>query len=456
MILACIILLSSCKPDHSEVRLLFTGDILLSRNVKAELNFRKTFPWEHLRNRFHPADLVIGNLEGAVGSAGDQLNHLSGSPVFAIDSSDIELLYKAGFKMITIENNHIFDLGTEGKARTISTLQKNHIKPISFENSPNFIRVKGLVLSFIAINLIPNKHRMKQQLPAIGLKQKLRLAQSLSNLVIVSIHWGSELLEWPNKEQRDAAEWLTSNGADIILGSHPHVVQKPELINGKPVFFSLGNHLFDQKYPETKKGLVAEITIKNGKVYCAGFKTGNRKNSFYPEFLEYDDFSLKPLLFRGHLFTVNDLTLIPFSIDGSNKIVLQAFKKGNLIWNSHPMPLVSIFKFSAGEGKDNLLTLEKHYSTIDNETNIRPYVYSIDHEGLLARWRGSALAWPLLDAVVSPDNDQILCALHRGDAFIMIGNEHKQKRIAAYQWNGFGFKGLSDSVTCKSCKDVFE
>ena len=54
---------------------------------------------------------------------------------------------------------------------------------------------------------------------------------------------GSELLAWPNKRQRESAQWLIKNGADIINGSHPHVAQKPEIFDGKPIFFSLGNHL---------------------------------------------------------------------------------------------------------------------------------------------------------------------------------------------------------------------
>jgi poly-gamma-glutamate capsule biosynthesis protein CapA/YwtB (metallophosphatase superfamily) len=54
----------------------------------------------------------------------------------------------------------------------------------------------------------------------------MRLACSLANIVIVSIHWGGELLDWPNKVQRETASWLIKNGADLIIGSHPHVIKK--------------------------------------------------------------------------------------------------------------------------------------------------------------------------------------------------------------------------------------
>ena len=64
-----------------------------------------------------------------------------------------------------------------------------------------------------------------------------------------------------------------------------------------------------------------------------------------------------------------------------------------------------------------LLSLERHPSSIDNEVGLRPYVYAIGPHGLIARWRGSALAWPLVDAVSTESG--ALCALHRGDSFLL-------------------------------------
>lgn len=184
---------------------------------------------------------------------------------------------------MTVENNHSLDLGLKGKSKTISALVENSLKSISLENSPYFFNTKGCIISIIAVNLVMNRDSSKYKIPSTELKQKLSLARTFSNIVIVSVHWGSELLEWPNTEQRNSAKWFISNGADIIIGHHPHVVQKPELIDGKPVYFSLGNHLFDQKYSSTKEGLIADIEIKNGKFYCKGIKTLNQINSFNPE-----------------------------------------------------------------------------------------------------------------------------------------------------------------------------
>ena len=98
-----------------------------------------------------------------------------------------------------------------------------------------------------------------------------------------------------------------------------------------------------------------------------------------------------------------------------------------------------------------IFALQNHYSTLDKEISIRPYVYAIDSLGMYAKWRGSALAFPLLDAQISPSNPQILCALHRGDSYITLSKENTDTRIMAYKWNGFGFSGLSDSIACQTC-----
>jgi len=254
-----------CKNNDPEICILFTGDILLSRNVGEEIKIRNSSPWADLKPLFQSVDLVIGNLEGAVGNLTDTLFTVSDLPVFNIDKSTIPLLSEAGFNVITLENNHSDDLGKPGKEKTIELLCTSDITPVFFDNSPQFFTVKNIVIALVTINLVPGQDFSVHEIPSVEIKQKLRLANKLSNLVVVSVHWGSELLEWPNKAQRAAAAWLVKNGADIIIGSHPHIIQQPEIIDGKPVFFSLGNHLFDQKYPETKEGLIVDIRIHNGK-----------------------------------------------------------------------------------------------------------------------------------------------------------------------------------------------
>lgn len=451
------LLLFSFKKDDPEIKIVFTGDILLSRNVRTEIQTRHSDPWEHLKNLFHSADLVIGNLEGAVGDGKPKIASEVSSPVFNIDSTMIPLLKDAGFRMITLENNHSLDLGLKGKMETEKQLLKNKITPVFYNNSPQFCTLKNKVIAIVALNIVLGRDSSKNQLPSIEIQQKLRLAKSLADLVIISIHWGSELLDWPGKEQRETAKWLIKNGADIIIGSHPHVIQAPEVIDGKPVFFSLGNHLFDQKYPKSKEGLIAEITISKDELHYKGYLTHTQQNSFYPFVTKEVDLALKPMKLSRTAFEINGFVIKPISFPEieNNKIILKASKQNRLIWQTHPMPIVTISKAKTGDGNEQLFILEKHYSKIDKGVNIRPYVYQLDNNGIYALWRGSAMAWPLLDAKISPYDPKTLIVLHRGDSFIKIDSENKDKRVALYKWNGFGFKGITDSLALEEGEKLF-
>ena len=85
---------------------------------------------------------------------------------------------------------------------------------------------------------------------------------------------------------------------------------------------------------------------------------------------------------------------------------------------------------------------------------MRPYVYEVRAGGLLARWRGSALAWPLLDAALLPGGDGLLCALHRRDSFLELRPGSTGVRTAAYRWQGFGFAGVEDPEVLERCRVV--
>jgi poly-gamma-glutamate synthesis protein (capsule biosynthesis protein) len=451
------LILISCVPDqHKEVRIIFTGDILLSRNVRLEIEHRNTSPWLNINSRLKSADLVIGNLEGSVGEIGILKDTSSDKIIFDIPKAYISMLHDAGFSAISIENNHINDLGVNYKDSTIIELLKSGIHPIHINNSPYFFKYDNFVISIIAIDLIPDSENRCQKIPSIEIKQKLRLAKSLSDFVIVTIHWGSELLDWPNQYQRSSAEWLIKNGTDLIIGHHPHVIQSPEIINGKPVFFSIGNHLFDQKYLSTKEGLMVECQIKNGRIKYTGIITHTQKNSYFPEITKEMHYNF-PKFETNHPPLYSGIKIVPISIDKNHdsKIILEGFKNDIKIWQTTAMSLVSISSADFDNKFDYLFTLENHYSSIDGEYGLRPYVYSITKTGLVALWRGSALSRPLLDAILTTDR-KYMVALHRGDSFINLNSNSKDIKIESYKWNGFGFSGYPDSVTLNFGKQYYE
>jgi len=453
------------ENSEIEIRLLFAGDILLSRGVERELIHNP----KALSRALHPAllgaDWTIGNLEGAVGSPDGCPESAGQKPCFPIRAEFIPLLHQAGFKAIGLANNHSSDLGQTGIEATRRLLAQNDISALTYEESPQFLRIADLTIGFVSLSMIPGRDERAVDVPSIGLRQKLRLAKSLSNLVVAYIHWGSEFLDWPEKKQRRAADWLINNGADIIVGHHPHLVQKPECLHGKPVFYSLGNLVFDQKYPSTREGLLADCRIREGTVSCTGLQTRTLEGSTLPVIGRADGDAEKVqsgcVLRLSPSLMVSGIMLRPEnSSKGRNPpgLSLEAVGEEKLIWKTRHANIVSLESMKVGgpQPSEYLLTLERHFSTMDGEEGLRPCVYEARPEGLVPKWRGTALAWPLLDAAFLPGAGGILCAEHRGDSFIAPQTGSKETRIAAYSWKGFGFSGISDPQVIDRCREYLE
>jgi len=171
---------------------------------------RSAFPWEPLAHLFHQADWVAGNLEGAVGPRGGLHARASASPCFDIPGALVPLLAKAGFRALGTANNHALDLGPGGRAATRQALIQAGLRVLSFEDSPVFVTAGGRTLGVIAVSTVPSRDGSRTEIPSTALRQKLRLASGLSDMVVVFVHWGSELLEWPDTQQRVAAAWLVA------------------------------------------------------------------------------------------------------------------------------------------------------------------------------------------------------------------------------------------------------
>jgi poly-gamma-glutamate synthesis protein (capsule biosynthesis protein) len=458
---------SAHQESTRQLRILFTGDVLLTRQAAAEIRHRHQSPWVDLADALHLADWVGGNLEGAVGASTSCREGSANSPCFAIDPSLLALARAAGFNALGNENNHAGDLGPAGRGSTRQALATYDLLPLTFEASPAFLRFGQLTIAVVSVTTVPNHDGIPAELPSIALEQKLRLAQALANVVVVSIHWGSEFVDWATERQRQQATWLIAHGADVIFGHHPHVVQPPECVAGKPVFFSLGNHVFDQKYPATKEGLIADCRITGASLSCAALRTRTPSGSCFPKDAHTDStvgqtLAACPVELHPSL-TVSGFMLRPepSSPRGkSGEFWIEGFTGPDgteRAWRSRPAPVLSLEggKMEGPRKPQFLLSLERHESPIDSERDPRPYVYEVGPHGFIARWRGSALAWPLLDARLLPGVDGVLCALHRSDSFLVLSPESKGMRVAAYHWNGFGFTGIAEGGAVSACRTLF-
>jgi hypothetical protein len=449
------------RASKEDLRLLFTGDILLSREVDREASLRKGLdPWDTFLPLFRQADWVAGNFEGAVGLSVHCANNLPKSLCFAVDPSHLAALKNAGFQALNLENNHSADLGPNGKRQTADAMTMAGLTPLTFEESPVFFHVQDKIVAVVPLTLVPDAQGHAESIPSYNVRQKILLAKTLSHLVVVSVHWGAELVDWPQQTQRDQARWLVRQGADLVIGHHPHVVVSPECVDGKPVYFSLGNLIFDQKYPITKQGLIADCVIRNERLFCGGEGTSTPENSSFPT-LNGSDAAVSQRLRdcrpRIHKpFTIDGLTLVPWQkvSYGNSGIVLEALRKGRDVWRTQPTNLLGIEAgpLQTGSTESFLITLETHYSSIDKEAGPRPYVYRISEHGLVALWRGSALAWPTIETKLFCKDFCHLCVLHRGDSFLTLDSKSASVRFAVYDWDGFGFQGNQNPSLVDECR----
>jgi poly-gamma-glutamate synthesis protein (capsule biosynthesis protein) len=248
--------------------------------------------------------------------------------------------------------------------------------------------------------------------------------------------------------------------------------------------------VFDQKYPMTKRGLIAACTVEGtpqgkpgsgraggGVLTCTALGTETPVNSSFPRMS--DDapdaaagaLSQCPVPARQRL-TAAGQTLGPWIRSGevaSGAVVLQGVSApdgvpepgdavGRILWRS---PARSLLRIESGrlaaDRPAMLFTVERHVSPIDDEDG-PPLRLRRHGRGLVARWRGSALAWPLLDATLIADaaGRAHVCALHRGDSFVMLdGAGTASPRTQVYAWNGFGFSGVTDEDLTKRCAGEF-
>jgi hypothetical protein len=466
-------------------RMLFTGDILLSRQVAREIDARGgVSPWRDIGDALKDADVVFGNLEGAVGSMDGCRSPNNGTKeqssrdlCFAVNPRLVPMLRDAGFTALGVANNHSGDLGAAGRRATREALESAGLAAAG-SDAPVFFRLGRRTVGLVSLSLVPGRDGVADAVPSWQAARALRLVRALSDFVVVSVHWGKELADWVTPEQEAQARWLVAHGADVIVGAHPHVIQPAACVDGRPVFYSLGNHVFDQKYPATKRGLIAACTLdpadaRTGDagtvLTCGGLNTETPVNSSFPRISGAADaasaLSACPAPARPQL-TVSGQTLrprIPGRTVVSGAVVLEAASVDDapdrVLWRSPARRLLSIESGQLAEGRaDMLFTVERHMSPIDDEDGLRPYVYDVTPRGLVARWRGSALAWPLLDATLIADaaGRAYVCALHRGDSFIMLdGAADAAPRTQVYAWNGFGFSGVTDGDVAQRCARVF-
>ena len=301
------------KSKESVMNFLFFGDVMLDRSVKKRINnsdldhILKDFAGEEKRF-FVGSDMISLNLEGAVTDNGDHYEPKVAYD-FAFDPSLVNKLHDYNFNFFNISNNHITDQGKRGLEETYKNLEKlgfnySGCADRQSENCSKIINIGGYKIGTAGFSMVYGTFDLNNA------NETIKNLQQNSDIVIINVHWGTEYTHINGDLQRQVAYSFIDNGADFIIGHHPHVVQGMEIYKDKPIFYSLGNFIFDQYFSyDTQEGLSVGISIdinnkENYKIYLFPFISIDNKlqfmsesqtNKFFDKFIKWSNLNEEDL-----------------------------------------------------------------------------------------------------------------------------------------------------------------
>lgn len=224
------------------------------------------------------ADYAVVNLEVPLGGG----PRYSGYPCFSAPDSYAQALADAGFDMMLTANNHCLDSGMKAARRTLTALDSLGMDHIgTYKNAADrndripFIKdINGIKFGFLNYTYGTNGIEARDGME-VGLIDKRRIAEEMkktrdagAEILVVTMHWGIEYVLHENAVQRDLAQFLIDNGADMVIGGHPHVIQPMKMVRDTkrgqdvPVVYSLGNFISNMKTGDTRGGAYVRVRVE--------------------------------------------------------------------------------------------------------------------------------------------------------------------------------------------------
>jgi len=262
---------------RQEVVISIAGDVMLDRGVAAQISRNGAlYPFENVSGLFTKDDITIANLECALTAAEVQMPK---EIVFKADPKSADTLKSAGFDAFMLANNHAMDYLPEGLADTMTALQSAGLLYAGAGKAgkikPCFIKRNGLCVGIISYSLFPPDTVNVPAGPNIAyvcegflddMQSEVARAAAQCDFLIVYFHWGIEYRHDVSDTQIETAHAAVDSGASAVIGTHPHVLQGIETYKGAPVYYSIGNFVFDDQIPDgTDETVILQFTIgKNG------------------------------------------------------------------------------------------------------------------------------------------------------------------------------------------------
>lgn len=257
----------AAKPPGEWASLSVAGDFMLARGVARAMRENGIlYPILKVKEHLAAADLAFANLESPIGVKGKPL---PGKQIwFRAAPEAMEILQAAGLDGVTVANNHIMDYDEENLLETLDRLKAAGIpyvgggRTIDEARAPLVLEARGVKIAFLGYSEFadlffdwnyPRSFAATDQRPGVPrideewLATDIKKARGMADVVAVTVHWGVEFTNRPTAEQRRLARQMIDQGADLVLGYHPHAIQSFELYKGKLIAYSLGNFIMDRQ-----------------------------------------------------------------------------------------------------------------------------------------------------------------------------------------------------------------
>lgn len=273
---------SAASLSSDPIKLAFAGDILLDGFVGDQIaKYGVNFPFVKVAPTLQKADIAFANLETPVSIRGK-----AAEKTFAFRSKPATLggLTYAGIDGVSLANNHILDYGKDAMLDTLIHLDRNKIghtgagKDEDEAFKPYTKTVKGKKIAILGVSRVlsnPSWYAGKNKPGAASAytsQPMLSAIQKMSkenDYTIVYIHWNEEFKDFPEKYARTLAKQMIDSGADLILGAHSHCLMGIEYYKHKPIYYSLGNFVFNRSTrggEKTLNSMLLNVEIKDSKI----------------------------------------------------------------------------------------------------------------------------------------------------------------------------------------------
>jgi poly-gamma-glutamate capsule biosynthesis protein CapA/YwtB (metallophosphatase superfamily) len=265
-----------------EATFVIGGDMMFDRVVSAK------FPKDQLvdsvsnlgQEIFGSKDVSIVNLEGPIAETYSPANTSADNMSFKFPPKTVEVLKWLNLNAVSLANNHSLNGTAAMLENTKKVLQDVGITPIGDQTHAGEATFgEALKIDIITIDILGDHS---------DITETIRQAKARGDFVLVFPHWGNEYQTKHAGSQEELAKLWIDAGADLIIGSHPHVVQDAQLYAGKPIFYSLGNLIFDQTFSAaTQRGLIISGKISTDKLILTLMPTIQK--SLKPELMEGEE-----------------------------------------------------------------------------------------------------------------------------------------------------------------------